>query len=422
MKNYGPCVVMRPRKGGLVKFRFEVRRNRPEGWPATRTILVNGRDGVRLADMTPQMEAEVDRQAEALFRQLGQLRALEAAELPRPPKIERSWEELIALRREHSNWQGLKPASRATYASTQKRIVQLLGWDPALAPSTILESQIDRIFLKRVLSPHRRKALYLETRRLLEKAVRENWRDPALTLNYSCALPASELRVWTADDLRCAVTQAITDGERGLARLLLTQWEVGQRLQSVRFFRYGYQYENGCFFYKCVKTGREIRIELKNPRARAVLDATYEHGAYMFPSAVDGKPFTGPQLTKAFTRLRRQLKGFDPKLQLRQLRHTVVLELALAGCNIPEIASITSHDLATVHHTLKHYLAKDSDLADRAMEKRERRRLEQVSGLSGEVIVDGARRIYIGDLPKAETPQGPPVTKGRPGKAFDEER
>lgn len=85
MKNYGPCVVMRPRKGGLVKFRFEVRRNRPEGWPATRTILVNGRDGVKLADMTPQMEAEVDRQAEALFRQLGQLRALEAADLrPQP--------------------------------------------------------------------------------------------------------------------------------------------------------------------------------------------------------------------------------------------------------------------------------------------------------------------------------------------------
>lgn len=228
--------------------------------------------------------------------------------------------------------------------------------------------------------------------------------------------------MWTADDLRCAVTQAITDGERGLARLLLTQWEIGQRLQSVRVFRYGYQYENGCFFYKCRKTGREIRIEVKNLRARAVLDATYEHGAYMFPSAEDGKPFTGVQLTKAFTRLRRQLKGFDPKLQLRQLRHTVVLELALAGCNIPEIASITSHNLATVHHTLKHYLAKDSELADRAMEKRERRRLEQVSGLSGEVIVDGARRIYIGDLPKAETPQAPPVTKGRPGKASDEER
>ncbi|WP_415289089.1 hypothetical protein RSD66_04030 [Brevundimonas sp. S1H14] len=46
-----------------------------------------------------------------------------------------------------------------------------------------------------------------------------------------------------------------------------------------------------------------------------------------------------------------------------------------------------------MHHTLKLYLAKDSELADRAMENRERRRLEQVSGLTGKVIVDGARRM-----------------------------
>ncbi|WP_045318841.1 MULTISPECIES: hypothetical protein [Brevundimonas] len=192
-----------------------------------------------------------------------------------------------------------------------------------------------------------------------------------------------------------------------MARLLLTQWEIGQRLQSVRLFRYGHQYENGCFFYKCVKTGREVRIQVMNPRAREVLDASYKYGAYMFPRTLDGKPFTGVELTKAFTRIRKQLRGFDQKLQLRQLRHTVVLELALAGCNIPEIASITSHSLETVHHTLKHYLSKNTELANRAMEKRERRRLEQVAGLSGEIIVEGARCIYLGDLPKAVTPSAP---------------
>lgn len=409
MKNYGPCVALRPRGDGTVKFRFEVRRNRPKGWPRTRPILINGKDGVRLSDVTPQLEKEIERKAVEFFFELGRMRAQEQKTGAEPAgiKIQRSWEELIELRREHSNWQGLAKASQATYASTQKHIVRLLGGIEGLAPSVVLESQIDRIFLKRIPSAHGRKKAYLEVRRLLEKAVREGWRDPALTISYSCRLPESELRVWTPEDLRCAVTQAITDGERGLARLMIGQWEIGQRLQSVRFFRYGFDYINGCFVYKCRKTNRPVRIRVVNPRARQVLNEGYRHGAYMFTRALDGRPFTGPELTKAYTRVRKQLRGFDQKLQLRQLRHTVVLELALAGCNIPEIASITSHDLASVHHTLKHYLGKNSDLADAAMEKRERRRLEQVAGLSGEIIVEGVRSIFLGDVPKAVRPLAP---------------
>ncbi len=405
MKNYGPCVAVRPRLDGTVRFRFEVRRNRPAGWPGSRPILVDGKDGMRLGNLTAAQEAQIEKAAEAMFRELCRLRAQDAdAQTLKPPQIERSWSDLIELRRQHSNWQGLKPKSRQTYASTQKRIVDFLGWDPALQPSTVLESQIDKIFLQRIISPHRRKAAYLEVRRLLEKAVREGWRDPALTISYSARLPKPKLKTWSADDLRCAATQAITEGEYGLARMMFAQWEIGQRLQNVRLFRYGYQYVSGGFHYECVKTGREIRIGVINAQARRILDDAYEHGAYMFPYAATGKPFTGVELSKAFARVRKRLQGFDPKLQFRQLRHTVILELALAGCTVPEIATITGHELSSVHHTLKHYLRPHSEMADRAMEKRERRRLEQVTGIKGELIVEGARSIYIGDLPDVEKP------------------
>lgn len=407
-KNYGPCVTLRPRQDGTTKFRFEVRRDRPEGWPYSRPILVDGRDGARLETLTAAQEVHIERTAETLFRQLGQMRAEQKrAHQPEKPTIDRSWEQLIQLRREHSNWQGLKPKSRATYASTQKRINNLLGWDPALAPSTVLESQIDRIFLKRIMSPYIRKRAYVEVRRLLGKAVREGWRDAALTISYSARLPKPNLKTWTADDLRCAVTQAITDGEHGLARMMLTQWEVGQRLQDVRLFRYGYQYVNGSFAYKCQKTGREIRIRVSNPTARRILDDGAKRGAYMFPRGADGKTFTGVELSKTFARLRKRLKGFDQKLQFRQLRHTVILELALAGCTVPEIATVTGHELSSVHQTLKHYLRPDSEMSDRAVEKRDRRRLENVTGMKGELIVEGARCIFIGDLAKAETPLSP---------------
>jgi hypothetical protein len=407
-KNYGPCVVVRPRAGGMVKFRFEVRRNRPEGWPSSRPILVDGRDGVRLADMTPAQEAQIERKAEELFLELARYRA-GVKEANQPPAFYRSWNDLIALRKAHSNWLGLSPATIRTYESVQRRIVDFLGWDEALAPSTILESQVDKIFLTRLTSPYRRKIFYIELRRLLEKAVREGWRDAALTISYKPKVPRPMLRTWTAGDLACAVTQAITDGERGLALLMLAQWEIGQRLRDVRLFRYGYGYDyvDGAFGYIEQKTGREIRIKVVNPSARRMLDANYQHGAYMFPSATTGRPFEGVELTRVFTRLRKRLKGFDQKLHLRQFRHTVVVELALAGCTIPEIATVTGHALSSVHGTLKHYLRGADEMSDVAMAKRERRRLETEAGLKGELIVDGKRCIYIGDLPKVDKPVAP---------------
>lgn len=37
MKNYGPYVVVRRRRDGTVRFRFEVRRDRPDDWPPGRS-------------------------------------------------------------------------------------------------------------------------------------------------------------------------------------------------------------------------------------------------------------------------------------------------------------------------------------------------------------------------------------------------
>lgn len=408
MKNYGPYVVVRRRRDGTVRFRFEVRRDRPDDWPPSRPILVDGRDVSRLEDLTAEQEAQILRKAEAMYleicRHRGQLK-----EQNRPPAFERSWEQLIELRQVHSTWQQLAPATQASYRSVQKRIVDFFGWDPALLPATIVESQIDKVLYTRIKSPHRRKICFLELRRLLEKAVREGWRDPGLTLSYNIKLPRPKLRTWTADDLRCAATQAITDGERGLARMMFAQWEIGQRLQDVRNFRYGHDYVDGCFGYLCHKTGREIRIRVVNPRARQILDDAYVHGDYMFPRSETGRPFTNVELTKAFTRIRKRLKDFDQKLQFRQLRHTVVLELALAGCTIPEIATVTGHALSSVHGTLKHYLRPADELAETAMHKRERHRIETALGMKGELIVDGVRCIYIGDLPEADKPLEPPA-------------
>lgn len=51
------------------------------------------------------------------------------------------------------------------------------------------------------------------------------------------------------------------------------------------------------------------------------------------------------------------------------LRDTAVTWLVRAGCDVFEVASITGHDLASVHSILKHYLADHPERADAAIEK-----------------------------------------------------
>lgn len=409
MEYLGPYTTLRPRQDGTVRIRFEVRRNRPEGWKPSIPILVDGRDGLNPDNLTDARKAQVIARAEDLYRDLERLRAEEAADRPVTaiPEGARTWRQLIKLRREHGTWLDRARSTQQTYASTQKRIVELFEHDPALLPSTILDSQVDRVVRARVSSLSRRRAIMLEIRTLLRKAMLEGWRAKELEIQFYNKRDTPDMRPWTVDEFNCVATSAITRGEEGLARLLFAQWEIGQRLQSLRFFRYGHQYENGCFFYKCRKTKRVVRIQVINPTARKILDEGFRYGEYMFPRKLDGKPYDCVSLSKTFAKVRKAVPGLDVAIQLRQLRHTVIKELAIAGCTVPEIASVTSHAMTTVHEVLEFYLPQLTELAEHAMMKRERRRQFDVEGVRGELIVEGTRRIFLGEIPKALVPLSP---------------
>jgi hypothetical protein len=47
-----------------------------------------------------------------------------------------------------------------------------------------------------------------------------------------------------------------------------------------------------------------------------------------------------------------------------------VVQLARAGCTVPEIASITGHSIASVEQILQRYLPRDSTVARNAQVKR----------------------------------------------------
>jgi integrase len=59
-------------------------------------------------------------------------------------------------------------------------------------------------------------------------------------------------------------------------------------------------------------------------------------------------------------------------LTFHDLRGTVVTRLAIAGCTVPQIATITGHSLKDVATILDaHYLARDSGLEEAAISKLE---------------------------------------------------
>jgi hypothetical protein len=72
--------------------------------------------------------------------------------------------------------------------------------------------------------------------------------------------------------------------------------------------------------------------------------------------------------------LAKALEGFTPMPALegfrdQDLRDTAVTWLALAGCDMAEIASITGHSLKTVQDVLRHYMGMHPDMARSAIAK-----------------------------------------------------
>jgi integrase len=85
----------------------------------------------------------------------------------------------------------------------------------------------------------------------------------------------------------------------------------------------------------------------------------------------EGKPWTSDGFRTSWGKACAKAQIED--LTFHDLRGTAVTRLAIAGCTVPEIASITGHSLKDVEDILdKHYLARDQALAETAIRKLER--------------------------------------------------
>jgi integrase len=125
--------------------------------------------------------------------------------------------------------------------------------------------------------------------------------------------------------------------------------------------------------------GRYIRILQSKTKARvavpvhatlrAELEGTTDRDGTILKTT-DGTPWTSSGFRASWRKA--CAKAGVTGVTFHDLRGTAVVALALAGCEVPEIASITGHSLADAHSILNdHYLGRDVRLAEAAMAKRE---------------------------------------------------
>jgi integrase len=328
-----------------------------------------------------------------------------------------TWTDLVEMEMATFHWEGLSPVTRAYNRNTYARICRDLDGRPELAPAVVTEAALIRWLRTSGIALNSVRHFRTCLRTLLAIAVQEGLRTDALKL--SMKLPKFEkayVRLWTQADVDALSAHAIARGFPEIGLMIRVNWEIGQRLGDLRFMRYGVDYQtDGCFWFRTHKTNVPVLIQAP-PHLRALLDARYAPGELLFADA-KGEPWDAPYLSIQFRRLKEELPQYAGEIiKLSHLRHSVVVELARAGCTIAEIASITRHTMPTVYQVLHHYLPHDFVLAQQALTKRDALRGGPAER-ERDLIVEGRACSYVGDRTMPRKPLRPLAITQTPSRA-----
>lgn len=370
----GAYVVARPRADGTHRVLFEVpARLRPSGWSPARPLPIEGRRG----DLTDP--AEVERIRTDAAAMLSELIAARSGDVL-PAVAPRTLETLIADWQASQEWKDNKPRTNKGYNDSIKEI---RAWadadnpDPAKITSIDVEQFLGLYDDRPTTRYHVRKALRL----VMKQAVRRKWRPDNPVDEVRVPMPKSRVRIWEQADVDLYAWAALAAGNPDLAAIILTEWEIGQRLTDVVLFRRNADYlpAEGVFQFHQSKTAEPVTIPVSE-RLRGILAHIAREGSpYLFHDAGTGRPYRNvDRLSHVFEEVRRRFIIDDgvPKvaggrhLVLRALRHSCVVALARASCEIPEIASVTGHTPASAAEILRTYLPRDSTVAMNAQRKR----------------------------------------------------
>jgi hypothetical protein len=382
----GRYVTVRRRADGTSRVLFEVPpRLRPSGWSATIPLPLKDRTG----DLKNGGElARIKSDAEDLYQKLQRDRRGIVA------PARRSIKKLVETWQGSSEWNDLRPKSKKHY---EVYIRQVTAWSESLGhpDPTLLTVATIKEFLKAFdPQPVTKKNVAKTLRLIMREAVGLNWRTDNPVREIKVKVPTTKALIWERGDVDGYVAEARRQGRHSLALIILMEWEIGQRLTDVREFRPGVQYKGGVFAFEQSKTGADVVIEV-SPALRDMLTAAAEGKLFLFHNDATGLAFTEHALCHAFGKVRKRVVAAGGRrLLLRWLRHSCVVQLARAGCTIPEIAAVTGHAPSSATNILATYLPRDGEVARKAQEKR---------GLVKQKVVDSQTAVKLSRARRPKT-------------------
>ncbi len=372
----GKYVVLKKRADGTRRAYFQVpARLRPSGWsPAIPLPRTAERRGV----LDAAEVAAIRRDAETLY---GELMQAKTGDVVRPP--ERSLSTLVDALQRSPEWAALSDKTRVGYETGFKKI---LAWskrcghpDPTTLPRSailqflsVFDAGVEPDGTVRVARHTAKKHTAAVLRLVLEQAINKGWRTDNPARGIRIKVPKTKATIWEQKDVDCYVKAARDTGVPSIALIILLEWEIGQRLTDVRAFRPGAEYdaERGVFSFRQSKTDEPVSIEV-SLALRGLLKTAGEGQLFLFRNDRTGKAYTENRLSKTFAWVRvAAVKAGGRPLILKQLRHSCIVQLARAGCTVPEIAAITGHALGSVNSILSVYLPRDTAVARAAQVKR----------------------------------------------------
>lgn len=373
----GEYVVCRgPRADGTFRVLFEVpARLRPSDWSPTtplpfRESRPDGSVVIRRGDLTdPREILAIQEDAAELRKRLQQVRlgGVARPELTNRrdlPNLYRLWEKT-------ERFKAKKPRTQKGYSYHAGLI---LDWSASCNNPPVDKLSIDKIEAFLGLFDGRqttKRHVKIVFKMMLDLARKLGWRSDNLLEDVTVAAPKTMLRLWEREDVLAGAWACIVAGQSSLGALLLTEWEIGQRLTDVRMFRVGAEYvpAEGIFRFWQEKTQAYVTIEISD-ELRALLECVRQADSlYLFVDRATGKPFAEQRLGHVWADIRKGY-GLAERLQVRTLRHSCVVQLARAGCTVPEISAVTGHSPASAHQILTKYLPRDNIVAHNAQVKR----------------------------------------------------
>jgi len=216
--------------------------------------------------------------------------------------------------------------------------------------------------------PTTRRHLKIVLSMLMDRAVQLEWRSTNPLATVKMGAPKSTVALWEHDEVVFYREACVKARQPSIAAMILTLWEIGQRVTDARLFRHGAEYADGWFRFYQSKTESYVTVEA-SPELKILLENIRDpESLYLFTDAATGKPWAEQRLGHVFADIRAASGG--PQRVLRALRHSCVVQMARKGSDVPEIASVTGHSPFSAAQILAKYMPRDSILAAKAQRRR----------------------------------------------------